>query len=90
MGRKITLELPDEIYDGLQEIAPQLGMTTEEAVVHWLWEYGPRSKQVDEAVSEAAWLRLRACAGAPRSGDLQAADNEAIDADMARDHARGL
>jgi hypothetical protein len=92
MSRKLTLELPEDVYEGLREVAPRLGMTPEEAVVYWLRHYGPKAAPppLSEQEQEAAWTRLLQHAGALRSHDANAADNNRIDADLAHEYSRGL
>jgi hypothetical protein len=80
-------DVPPGIYEILQQIAPQMGKTTEEVVVEWKVKYGAKPRpQLTEEEWEAARQRLLQHAGAANSGDPYSADNERIDADLAREY----
>ncbi len=84
---QIRRQIPDSIYEILEEIAPKEGMRTEELAAYWVKHYGPQPRpQLTEEEWEAARQRLRRHAGAVSSGDPQSADNERIDADLAREY----
>ncbi|MBI4639105.1 MAG: hypothetical protein HY731_00315 [Candidatus Tectomicrobia bacterium] len=76
-----------EIYQILQEIAPTMGKTTEELIVEWKAKYGPKPRpQLTEEEWEEARQRLLQHAGAASLGYPTGADNESIDADLAREY----
>ncbi|MBI3303990.1 MAG: hypothetical protein HYZ72_18140 [Deltaproteobacteria bacterium] len=80
-------EIPDEILAILQQIAPQMGKTTEELAAEWLARYGPKlCPQLSEEERQVAWERLRRHFGAVDLGYPTGADNESIDADLAREY----
>lgn len=100
MEHQLTLTLPDEIFQPLIEAALQQGRTLEEIAVERLAVVAPnggrqeqgnvvrhigkRRAQLNEVAYAQAKARLRLHAGAVNSGDPNAADNERIDADLAR------
>lgn len=130
MRKTLTLELPDEVYEALEQAAqmtgkppaewitahlPQLlpsdeaqeirlairkakektiewmaakqGITKEEAAAQWRARYGPKPPpQLTVEERRAARDHLRRHIGALNSGDPRAADNERIDADLAREY----
>ena len=81
--------LPNEIFVLLQQLAPQLGRTSEELVTEWLARYGSQSTPpLSEEERKAAWERLQRHCGAVSLGHATGADNESIDADLAREYGR--
>jgi len=80
-------EIPDSIYEILQRIAPQMGKTTEEMAAEWQAQFTPKPRpQLTEAEWQAARERLQRHAGAASLGYPTGADNESIDADLAREY----
>lgn len=87
MGQTLTLNIPEEIYEPLVKAAQQTGSTPEDLAVQWLAQAAPKTRpQLSEEESTAAWERLRRYAGAATSGDPASAENDRIDADLAREY----
>jgi predicted transcriptional regulator len=87
MSKTLTIELPDEVYDIIQKMAAQTGRSVEELALEWITRYGPRKRPpLSEEERAAALARLRKYSGAVSSGDPHSADNERIDADLAREY----
>jgi hypothetical protein len=74
-----------------QRIAAQTGRPSEEIVaeIRANLQSKPRPP-LSEAERQAAWEQLMRYCGAVDSGDPHSADNERIDADLAREYGRGL
>lgn len=91
MGKTVTLEIPDEIYAALEQMAAKSGEPVESLAVEWLARRLPRPRRkLSEAEAKAAWERLERHFGAIDSGDPHSADNERIDADLARAYSEGM
>lgn len=87
MSKTLTFEIQDEIYEAAQQMAAKYGRTTEEMILEWLARHRPKPRpQLSEEESRAAMERLLRHAGAANSGDPRSADNERIDADLAREY----
>jgi hypothetical protein len=88
MGHKITITVPDELYQTLVDAARQFGLTPEEAALERLKQAATskrhRQPDVDEGEKET---RVETHFGTWDSGDMLSADNERIDADLAREYA---
>lgn len=84
MEHQLTITLPDEVFLPLVETALSQGHTPEEVVVEQVRAATPvngtRKKTGDITRFFGMW----------DSGDPHSADNERIDADLARDYGRGL
>jgi len=89
MGRQLTLELPDELYEPLAKSAEAVGQTLDEWI---LTRLRPMAQQpvLSEKEKEAAMAELMAFAGCVKSGDSNTADNERIDANLAREYGKEL
>ena len=83
MGRQLILELPDEIYEPLAKSAAAVRQPLDEWILARLRPLAQRPV-LSEPEREAAMAELMAFAGCVNSGDPNAADNERIDADLAR------
>ena len=85
MSQKITITLPNEIYQPLAEAASQEGRTVEELAVTRL----ARTVTLRSAPPASSVDRKRVVdfIGAWDSGDSNSADNERIDVDLAREYA---
>ena len=81
MGRQLILELPDDLYEPLTNAATAVGQSLDEWIIARL---RPLAQQPVLSEKEAAMVELMAFAGCVNSGDANAADNERIDADLAR------
>lgn len=81
MPYRLTLELPDEVYRPLTRAAAQAGQTPEQ------WTLAHLRTCLPAAPERAGDLaRLMRHAGAVDLGHPTGADNEAIDADLAREY----
>jgi len=87
MSKTLTFEIPDEIYEILEQRAAREGRTTESVALEWLTKtvHKPRPK-LSEEERRAAMEDLLQFAGAVDSGDPRSADNERIDEDLAREY----
>lgn len=85
MGRQLILELPDELYEPLAKAATSVGKPLDEWILARLRPLAQRPV-LSEEEKEAAMAELMAFAGCVNSGDPNAADNERIDADLAREY----
>ncbi|MGH9943888.1 MAG: hypothetical protein ACRD9R_16205 [Pyrinomonadaceae bacterium] len=87
MEHKLTVTLPDEIYQPLVEAAAQQGRTPEEFAAERLAHAVPPARPpLDSAAAQVAHARLMQHVGAWSSGNPNSADNEQIDADLAREY----
>jgi hypothetical protein len=81
MTRLLRLELPEEVYQPLAEEAERTGQSLEQWVVARLRSYVPTPEE-----RQAAFERLMRHAGAADLGHATGANNDAIDADLAREY----
>ncbi|MGH9426672.1 MAG: hypothetical protein ACRD2L_10290 [Terriglobia bacterium] len=80
-------QIPAEIFALLQQIALRTGKQTKELAAEWLTRYGPKLRlPMAEEEQRAAWERLQQHFGAVNLGSPTGADNESIDADLAREY----
>jgi hypothetical protein len=87
MSKTLTFEIQDEIYEAAQQMATKYGRTTEEMILEWLARHRPKPRPpLSEEELEAARERLRRHAGAASLSHPTGADNESIDADLAREY----
>ncbi|ARI80970.1 MAG: hypothetical protein IM466_00605 [Microcystis sp. M04BS1] len=89
MSQVLTLELSDEVYAALQQQAKILGIDLSELVTTSLerqYRLNKNKDQRTEAEKEAARKRFERHIGSI-SGYPTGADNESIDADLAREYA---
>lgn len=87
MGKTLTFEIPDELYEAFQAVATKTGRSTEEVTLEWLAKHSPKPRPgLSEEERQAAWQRLLRHAGAVNGGDPRSGDNERIDADLAREY----
>lgn len=87
MSKTLSFEIPEEIYEMLEQQAAREGRTTEAVALEWLASSAPKPRpKPGEAELKEAWERLVRHAGAARSGDPRSADNERIDDDLAREY----
>jgi len=87
---KASLRQPvsGEIYEVLQGIAPHMGMGMAELAAEWKERLGARPHMpLTPEEYEAERQRLRRHAGAVSLGRPTGIDNEAIDADLAREYS---
>lgn len=83
MEHKITITLPDEIYRPLVEAALEQGRTPEEIAAERLARAAPSHPTDGSAAPRADVTRYF---GMWDSGDPDSADNDRIDADLAREY----
>ena len=89
MSQILTLELNDEVYNALQQRANLLGLDLSELAATSLEQQYRLTKTKDqrtEAEKEAARQRFERHIGSI-SGYPTGADNESIDADLAKEYA---
>ncbi len=85
MMKSVTVQVADEVYDALEQTAAENGKPTEAVAQEWLTIHARRPRpQLQRAEGEAAGGRFERHFGAWDSGDSCSADNERIDADLAR------
>lgn len=90
MSQQLTLELSDEVYAALEQQASAVGVSVTEWIVASLSrrQFTPSAESLHtEAQKEAARSRFQSHAGAIRLGYATGADNESIDADLAKAYA---
>ncbi|HEX8845564.1 MAG TPA: hypothetical protein VF791_13010 [Pyrinomonadaceae bacterium] len=86
MEHKLTITLPDEVYQPLLEVAEEQGRTPEEVATERLARGLSSRKSLDANAAHAAEARFTRHIGAVNSGDARSADNDRIDADLAREY----
>ncbi len=85
--KTVTIELADEVYEALQQIAAKTGRSIGELALEWRAKYGPKLRPtLSDEERRAARQRLRRFSGAVNSGDPHSADNERIDRDLEREY----
>jgi len=80
MSKKITLEIPDEVFSSFQKQAERRGETTEKFVLEIVLKNIALLENNDNP--QFAEERFARHFGAIKSGDSKSADNEKIDADL--------
>jgi hypothetical protein len=81
MSHRLTLEVPDDVYQALLQAAAHAGQTPEQ------WALGLLRARATTAEQRAAALaRLLRHAGAADLGRATGAANEGIEADLAREY----
>jgi hypothetical protein len=87
MSKTLTFEVPDELYEAFEQMAAKQGRTTEAVALEWLARNAPPPRPVLTAEQRREALeKLLRHAGAVNSGNPRSADNERIDADLAREY----
>lgn len=86
MSQTITITLPNEIYQPLADAASQEGRTVEELAVARLARTVAAPPTPPHASDETGRKRVSDFIGVWDSGDPNSADNERIDADLAREY----
>jgi hypothetical protein len=87
MSQTITITLPDEIYQPLVEAALKQGRTPEELAAEKLARTLPKHKPMNTETAREAEERFARWIGSVSLGYPTGADNESIDADLAREYA---
>ena len=85
--KTLTFEVSDALYETFQQMAAKYGRTLEEVALEWLAKHAPQSRpQLAVEEHQGAWERLLRHADAAHLGHPTGADNEQIDADLAREY----
>jgi len=84
MSQNLNLELSDEVYQTLKQQAENAGLSLQEWIVFSLTKQSHNQEDRTVAEKEAVRDRFRRHAGAINLGYPTGADNESIDADLAR------
>lgn len=85
--KTFTFQVSDEVYQACRQIAVQSGRTEEQVVLEWLAKrISKQPPPLTAAESRAAWERLQRHLGAENLGYATGADNDSIDADLAREY----
>ncbi len=87
MEHQLTITLPDALFQPLVEAALRAGRTPEKFILEQVAQAFPAQEAVPERERKADITQFF---GTVRSGDPRSADNERIDADLAREYGRGL
>ena len=87
MSQTINITLPDEVIQPLSEIARKRGQTLEEFARERLIGTIPQRQQLDPEANRQAEERFARWIGSVSLGHPTGADNESIDADLAREYA---
>ena len=86
--KTLTYEIPDELYEAFQIMAAEDRCTVEDVAAEWLAKrVAERRKPKPSPEQRRAGIEsLREFCGAVNSGDPHSADNDRIDADLAREY----
>ena len=84
--KTMTFQVCDELYAAFEQMSLKLGRPIEEIALDWLAKH-PRLLPAQPASGDAkpTPLCLRRHFGAVQSGNRRSADNDSIDADLARE-----
>lgn len=87
MSKRITLDVPDDLYEVFSRVASASGKPIEEVALDFFVKTAPRP-QDGRSAEEAAEARTRfeQHFGEVSLGYATGADNESIDADLAREY----
>ena len=84
----LTLRVPDDLYQAFEQTAARAGRPMEAVALECLAEYAlnrrPERTAKERRLGLAALMRFAGCVS---TGDPHSADNERIDADLAREYA---
>jgi hypothetical protein len=87
VSRTLTIELPDELYQAFEQAAARSGRTPEAVALEWLARHA--AAPTPSGAGGAGYPlggKLRRYAGIVNSGDPHSAENDRIDADLAREY----
>jgi len=85
--KTLTFQVSDEVYQACQQIAAKYGQTEEGVLLEWLAKRTSEQRtKLTEEESRVAWERLQQHMGAENLGYATGANNESIDADLAREY----
>lgn len=87
MSRTISFEVSDELYEAFEQVATRSGRAADAVALEWIARHAPQPRPVlTEEEARRARAKLSRYAGAADSGDSRSADNDRIDADLAREY----
>jgi len=85
--KTLTFQVPDEVYEACLQMARKYGRNVEDVVAEFLAKTAPKPRpKLTEEQRRAALAKLRRHFGAENLGHPTGADNESIDADLAREY----
>ena len=91
MSKTLVLEIPDEVFSSFQRQAESKGETAEKFVLEIvLKNYSKSNGNITQQEKTDALNELMKFAGAVNSGNPRSADNEQIDADLAKEYGKDL
>ena len=92
MVRKVTIScrLPEELYHVLERRADAQRRPVDDVVVEYLARHTTRRRAATATGRKARKRRLPKYMGVCKANDPHAADNDRIDAELAREYGRGL
>lgn len=90
MSKTLTLEIPDEVFSSFQKLAESKGETAEKFVLEIVLKNFPKTANNNSETAEIAEERFSRWIGAVNSGNPRSADNEQIDADIAKEYGKDL
>ena len=87
MSKTLTFEVPEELYEAFEWMAAKSGKTAEQVALEYLARHAPKPRpQLSEEELKEAREQLLRHAGAVSLGYATGANNEGIDADLAREY----
>ena len=87
MSKSLTYEISDELFEAFRQMAGKTGSSPEALALEWLARRTAiKSRQLSEEEKRVGLQQLMRHSGAVDSGDPRSADNERIDADLAREY----
>ncbi|MGD0089658.1 MAG: hypothetical protein ABSE73_07035 [Planctomycetota bacterium] len=91
MSHSVHVKIPEDLYSVLLQRALAAGRSVEDLVLEWVAQRArPVEPEVSPAELQARRRILEKYVGICKSEDPNAADNERIDADLAKEYGRGL
>ena len=90
MTHELVLDVPEELYQALASRAAAAGHRIEDVVLEFLQPATLGKINLSEEEKQRRRERLEHSFGAVNSGDPDSSNNQRIDADLAREYARGL
>lgn len=87
MSKTLTFEIPDELYEVFEHTAAKQGRTAEAVALEYMARHAPKPPpNLTQEERKEALAKLLKHAGAVSLGYPTGADNESIDADLAREY----
>jgi hypothetical protein len=90
MSKTLTLEIPDEVFSNFQKQAESKGETAEKFVLEIVLKNASRSEDNNSKNAQEAEERFARHFGTVNSVNSHSADNEQIDADLAKEYGKDL